>query len=328
MKTKIFLSWLAALLVLAGCEQELGSILPLAAPNSPSIQSLSPKALEILKAGLNDTNSFIRTPAVEIAAETDQKQFLSAIIKKTEDRVVTVRFAAVVALGDMQCKSCGPTLLKKLEDKNPNVQIAAAYSLIKIGDSSDDNRIRQALDSPDPTIVANAVLLLGKLGSQRDVARFYKILGDNDAADKVRFQALESIARLGDMKIYRDKIWPLLISKYHDDRVWGIRCMGVLGTPEAKTAIQTMLEDDVLEVRLTAAEQLGRLGDRSGRQVVQDYLSKQPNLDETTMANQMAVAAIGTIGSPPLNVYLPQALNSRSPIIRLVGAQSVLLQTK
>ena len=103
--------------------------------------------------------------------------------------------------------------------------------------------------------------------------------------------------------------------------------MGLLGTPEAKTAIQTMLEDDVLEVRLTAAEQLGRLKDRSGRQIVKDYLAKA-NFDETTMANQTAVAAIGTIASDSLNAYLHQALSSRSPLIRLFAAQAVLIQKK
>lgn len=328
MKTRRSLIGLCLLLIFAGCQQELGPIFPPAQPKPPTIQSLAPKALEIVKTGLDDKNSFIRTHAVEVAAETDQKQFLAVLIKRTEDPVVTVRFSAVIALGDMQCRTCQPILRKKLEDKNPNVRIAAAYSLIKIGAGSDYTSIRQAMNSSDPTVAANAVLLLGKLGSRQDLARFYEILSDNDAPDKVRFQALESIARLGDLKVYRDKIWPLLISKYNDDRVWGIRCMGALGTSEAKTAIQTMLQDDVVEVRLTAAEQLGRLRDQSGKQVVQDYFSMQPNLDETTMANQMAVAAIGTIGAPSLNGYLPQALSSPSPIIRMVGAQAVLFQMK
>lgn len=91
-------------------------------------------------------------------------------------------------------------------------------------------------------------------------------------------------------------------------------------------AIQTMLEDDVLEVRLAAAEQLGAFGDRSGVRLVRDYLQQGPDLDETTVANQMAITAIGTLKDPSLNVYLPTALASKSPLIRLLAAKSVLLQ--
>jgi HEAT repeat protein len=104
--------------------------------------------------------------------------------------------------------------------------------------------------------------------------------------------------------------------------------MGVLGTPEAQTAVQTMLQDDVLEVRLAAAEQLGSFKDRSGIALVEEYFNQKPNLDETSLANQTAVAAIGKIRDPKLNVYLPGALASKSPIIRLIAAKSVLLQTK
>ncbi len=324
MKTTVLSFLLTTLLIPAGCGLPSA---PAGAPAAASAQALTPKALDILKSALDEGNAFLRTAAVEIAAETGQKQWIPTLVTRTDDPVVTVRFAAVVALGDLRCGTCRPALREKLNDDNPNVRMAAAYALTQIGDGSRHESIRSYIDSGDPTIAANAVLLLGKLGSRDDLPRFYELLGNNDAPDKVRFQALESIARLGDTKVYRTKIWPLLISKYHDDRVWGIRCMGLLGTPEAKTAIQTMLEDDVIEVRLTAAEQLGRLKDRSGTQLVKDYLDKA-NLDETTMANQTAVAAIGTIGSDSLRGYLHPALTGRSPLIRLFAAQAVLMSNQ
>ena len=317
---------LAALLTAAGCTNQFGSIVPPAVPKSATAHPLAPQALKILKAGLENDNSYIRTPAIEITAETGQKQFLPSVVQSTDHRAVTARFAAAVALGDMQCKSCRPVLQKKLDDENPNVRIAAAYSLVKIGDKKYQEMIRRALNSTDPTVKANAILLLGKLGDQEDLNRIRSIMHNNDEVEKVRFQALESLSRLGDPKVYREKIWPLLISKYHDDRVWGIRCMGALATPEAKTAVQTMLQDDILEVRLTAAEQLGQLGDRSGKDRVREYLEQTPNLDETSMANQMAVSAIGTIGDQALNAYLPKALASKSPIIQLIAAKAVLMQ--
>jgi HEAT repeat protein len=275
---------------------------------------------------LDNPNSYVRTAAVEIAARTRQEMFIPRIIQLADDPKVTVRFAALVALGDMQCTSSRAALMKKLEDANPNVRIAAAYALSQIGVFDYRSRILDALKHPNPTVAANAALLVGKMGNPKDLPYLWELMTSGNVGEKVLFQTVESMARLKDPKVYRDKIWPLLISKFHDDRLWGIRCMGVLGTPEALMAIQTMLQDDVLEVRLAAAEQLGTFGDRSGLPLVQKYFEDRPNLDETTVANQLAVAAIGTLRDNSLNGYLSRALASKSPIIRLLAAKSVLIQ--
>lgn len=309
-----------------GCESTLGPIqMPAASPHQ-TIQSMVPQALSVIKESLDNPNAYVRTAAIEIAAVTGGKVFLPRLIQLADDPKVTVRFAALVAMGDMQCTSCRPTLLKKLDDANPNVRIAAAYGLSKIGVLQYRTRILSALKDANPTVAANAALLVGKMGNRQDLPLLWDLMTSGNSNEKVLFQALESIARLKDTKAYRDKIWPLLISKFHDDRLWGIRCMGVLGTPDAVMAIQTMLQDDVLEVRLAAAEQLGILQDRSGLPIVRDYFESRPNLDETNVANQLAVSAIGTLKDSSLNGYLLRALTSRSPFIRLMAAKSVLLQ--
>ena len=82
------------------------------------------------------------------------------------------------------------------------------------------------------------------------------------------------------------------------------------------------------EVRLVAAEQLARLGDKRGEEQVFAYFKTQPDLNEIDMANQTAVMAIGPLKSNRLNKELTKALDSQSPHIRLLAARSVLLQLK
>jgi len=139
-------------------------------------------------------------------------------------------------------------------------------------------------------------------------------------------QTVESIARLGDQQMYRSKLWALQISKFADDRVIGIQGMGALNTIESRDAIATMLQDDVLEVRLAAAEQLARLGDNRGEKLVFDYFQTPPDLNKNDIANGMAVMAIGYLKSGQLNTFLTKALDSQSPYIQLLAAQSVLIQ--
>jgi HEAT repeat protein len=211
------------------------------------------------------------------------------------------------------------------------VQLAAAYSLVKLGYPAFAERLREGVHHKDQTVRANAVLLLGKVGDRGDIDLLYSLLRDDSADEKVKFQAIESLARLKDARLYRSKLWALLISKYADDRVMGIRGMGALGTQDAKSAIMTLLGkdgDEVLEVRLCAAEQLGKLGDRSGHDEVAAYLASNPDMNKPEVANLLAAMAIGRIGTPELVAYLPRVLNSRSDAIRLAGAQSALLLAK
>jgi HEAT repeat protein len=292
------------------------------------VQTLQAKAMMTVQMALSDTTAYMRNHAIEIAIETQQQHWMPEILKKLDDSSVAVRFTAAIAVGEMNCRTCQEQLKKSLEDKNENVRIAAAYSMIRLGDVSHYQLIRDAAVTTDPTIRANALLLLGKLGNKDDLELMYKATGDADTLDKVRLQAVESIARLKDTRIYRSKLWPLLISKYADDRVMGIRGMGILGTTEAREAIQTMLQDDVLEVRLCAAEELGKLGDQGGMNQLTAYFQTNPDLNQATMASGTGVMAIGRLKASNLTGYLKQALDSQSTYIRLAGAQSVLLLTK
>jgi HEAT repeat protein len=291
-------------------------------------EKLQTRATLIIQTSLSDTSAYMRNHAIEAAIETKQLQLMPEILKKLEDSSVAVRFTAAIAVGDLDCQTCKEQLTKNLKDTNENVRIAAAYSMIRLGDKSGYPLIRDAAVAADPTLRANALLLLGKLGSKDDLPLIYKATADVDTTDKVRMQAVDSIARLKDVGIYRSKLWPLLISKYADDRVMGIRGMGLLGTTEAKEAIQTMLQDDVLEVRLCAAEELGKLGDQGGMNQLVTYFQTNPDLNQATMASGAGIMAIGRLNAMNLTGYLDKALNSQSSYIRLAAAQSVLLLKK
>jgi HEAT repeat protein len=328
------MKWISYLLclsviVVCGCvrqEEKTTKEVALLAP--VPAEKLQTRAALIIQKGLSDTNAYMRNHAIEVAIETKQRQWMPDILRKLDDTSVAVRFTAAIAVGELECQVCKEQLSKSLKDTNENVRIGAAYSMIRLGDKSGYQMIRDSAVSTDPTLRANALLLLGKLGSKDDLPLIHKAFADTDAADKVRMQATESIARLKDVSIYRSKLWPLLISKYADDRVMGIRGMGALGTNEAKEAIQTMLQDDVTEVRLCAAEELGKLGDQGGMNQLVTYFQTNPDLNQATMASGTAVMAIGRVKAVNLTGYLNKALDSQSPYIRLAAAQSAILLKK
>ncbi len=319
-----------AVLLLGGCETTAVHHPAESRPaaSAVSAQALKPRALEILRTSLRHENPYVRNHAIEVVVETRQKEMMSDIIRLTGDASVPVRFAATVAAGDMRCYGCEQPIRERLNDEDANVRLAAAYSMIKLNYPEYHADLRQAAAHTDQTVRANALLLLGKNGDRDDLDLLYRAMRDDTASEKVKIQAIDSIAQLKDARLYRNKLWALLISKYADDRVMGIRGMGALGTLDAHNAIITMLTDDVPEVRLCAAEQLGRLGDPAGREEVAQYLRNHADLSRGDVATMLAVMAIGRIGTPELTDWLPKALDSQSDVIRLTAAQSVLLLAK
>ena len=231
------------------------------------------QALSIITDGLSDTDSAYRSKAVEVVSNAGIKDLMPKVEKLMGDDFVPVRFTAAITVGDMKYDNSMPALKKLVEVGDETSKIAAAYAMAKLGDKRNVAIIHEALKSSDQNLKANAALLIGKLGNKDDIAILYKVLGDVTASDAAMFQAAESIAALGDAGIYQ-RLWTMLISKHPDDRIIGIRAMRALGTAQAKEAILTMFYDEVLEVRLVAAAELGKLGDDSGYTEVVDALTK------------------------------------------------------
>jgi HEAT repeat protein len=330
------LRWIAVLGVLLGiwgCEQpaETTQIGPLAAtaPSSPpATDGPVAQSQQIVLDALVDTDPRLRANALEIIATTGQTQLMARTLMLFQDPVFPVRFHAALAVGDLKYTSAKDYVTSMLEDPDENVKLAAAYALMRLGQSEYFRTLCEGIASNDQTVRANAALLLGKSERPQEALRFlYWAMQQRESADKVVFQAAQSIAMLGDERIY-PKLWTRLISAYADDRVIGIEAMGALGTEQAKNALVTMLDDPVVEVRLAAAAQLGKLGEPIGETEVLEALEK--NLaDETDprgpeRVRVLAALAIGEIGTAPLTRHLLKFLSDPSTQVRLAAAKAVL----
>jgi HEAT repeat protein len=296
-------------------------------PPPPAGGDLPSQAEQIISDALSDTDPQIRGSAAEVVASTRQLRLVPKVVKLLADPAVPVRFAAILALGDLTYTPAQENLTRLLTDPDPNIKIAAAYALTRLGQAQYNNNIRTAITSSNQTVRANAALLLGKSGRKEGLPFLYWTLQRDDSSDMVVLQTAEAIAMLHDPPIYR-KLWTSLISAYADDRVIGVRAMGALGTDEAKSVIVTMLDDSVPEVRLAAAEQLGRRGDTVGEAEVLAVFEKNliPQMDAQGQqrVKTLAALAIGEIGTDRPAKYLPQLLQDPSKGVRLAAAKAVL----
>ena len=310
----------------AGCNEYLLSK-PAYSPGA-SAAHLKSEAMGVIASALDDRSPEVRTNAIEAVAATGRMELMAKVSQLLRDDYVPVRFAALCAVGDMKYRGASRTVRQLFDgDPDENCRLAAAYALTKLRMADGMKTLVNATTSEDMTVRANAVVLLGKSGDKRvlDVLYAAKDAGDSDM--RVRMQAAEAIARLADERIY-PKLWALLISKFAEDRIIGIRAMGALGTEDGKNAIITMLDDERIEVRLAAAHQLGVLGESTGEPEVLDVfrknLTSRMSRQESERVRVLTAFAIGEIRGEALGGYLSGLLKGKSQAVRLAAAQAVL----
>ncbi len=286
------------------------------------------EAVAVVSKALQNQNPRIRANAIEVVSDGKIVFLMPKVIKLLKDESMPVRFAAATAIGDMQYLSAKQEVMAMLNDKNENVTAAAAYALVKLGENQYAKAVAEKTASENQTVRANAAMLLGKIGNKNALKILYRVKDDKNSSDVAAFSATEAIAKLGDNKIY-GKIWTMLISAYADDRYMGTIAMSHLKTDQAAGALITMLDDEIPEVRITAAGRLGLYGDQSGAVIVDEYLSgKRGNdADETVKEHRdvLAAIAVGQIGQTALVNYLPKMLKENSVRVRLAAAKSILL---
>ncbi|MHC4726146.1 MAG: HEAT repeat domain-containing protein [Planctomycetota bacterium] len=284
------------------------------------------KALRIIQDALMDNDPLVRARAIEVVASTGQLKLMPQVQRLMQDNYVPVRFAAALAVGDLTYSPGKRTLNKLITDKDANVVVAAAYAMGKLGSTEHIQILRKAATDSDQKVRANAVFLLGKSGDRNSLQLLWNTMQDRSSDDKVAYQSAEAIATLGDKRIF-SKIWSMLISSYHDVRTMGVIAMGKLKTPEAKNALIRMLDDDVLEVRLVAAEQLGLFRDPIGEpkvlEVFEKNLTNGMDLQAAERTNVLTALAIGQIRTPALKKFLPQMLENDSKLVRIAAAKAV-----
>jgi HEAT repeat protein len=310
-------------IIVFGCE---GSSQTLGGFYDTDITSLQAQANQIIQNSLDDTNPVARVNAIEVIATTGQFKLMPKVQRLLQDEFTPVRFAAALAVGDMRYSQAKSSLNPLLKDKDVNVIIAASYAMGRLGSTEYFKVLRKAINSNDQTVRANAAFLLGKTGDKSSLDLLKKAQEDRNSSDKVRFQILEARARLGDEEVLQ-RLWAIVFSAFADDRIMGIRAMGLLGTSKARDILVTKLDDTILEVRLVAAEQLGKLQDRIGETEVLSVFEKNltAGLDREAIerANVLTALAIGEICTPDLEKFLPQLLKNESKFVRIAAAKAV-----
>lgn len=291
------------------------------------VASARAEAKYVIDHALADEDAVARVNAIEVVGTTGRVDFMPKVQRLLQDSAVPVRFAAALAVGDLRYAPAKGVLAPLLKDEDSNVIVAASYAMGRLGAEEYYRVVTEGTESKDQTVRANAILLLGKTGDRKYLSTIKAAQEDRFSSDKVRFQALDARARLGDEEVLQ-KLWAVVYSAYANDRALGVRAMGALGTAKAKEILMSKLDDTIPEIRVVAAEELGRLGETVGERQVLDALEQSltsSNLEKQDIEriHVLVALAIGQIRTDALTKHLPQLLKSDSKYVRIAAAKAV-----
>ena len=189
--------------------------------------------LEAALRDLEHTDPRVRAQAADALGridDADRGAAVTALVRAVDDAHPSVRYAALLSLGELAAGEAVDAIAARLGDGEPLVREAATIALGQLGDAGGPrawSALERALGADAPEVRFQAVASLAELDAARAASLVVGLLDDGDA--KVRAQAAAALGDAGDRR--------------HADRL-------------------ARLLDDAGDVRHEAALALARLGDR------------------------------------------------------------------
>lgn len=189
--------------------------------------------LEAALRDLEHKDPRVRAQAADALGRVDDGERMMALAPLTraaDDAHPSVRYAALLSLGELSAAESVATVIAHLGDEIPLCREAATIALGQLGPSGGDSAwqaLTQALASREPEVRFQAIASLAELDAARAAPLVAPLLTDSDG--KIRAQVAAALGDAGD-RAYADRLAALL--------------------------------DDADEVRHEAALALARLGDR------------------------------------------------------------------
>ena len=230
------------------------------------------------------------------AAEHDAA--VTALVRAVDDEHPSVRYAALLSLGELAAGAAVDAIAGRLGDGEPLVREAAAIALGQLGAgggarawsalqaalAADEPEVRfQAvaslaeidaaraaplvvalLDDGDAKVRAQAAAALGDSGERRHADRIARLLDDSD---DTRHEAALALARLGDRRAVPTLVSALAVVDRALDAATALAALGIGDDAVARAALGNEVDrffGDAL-VKVRAAEALAKAGDARGR---------------------------------------------------------------
>ncbi len=202
-----------------------------------------------------------------------------------------IRWGAIEVLGNLQTEQALPALIEAAHHPEENTRQLAVTALGKIGHPDGIHAITAALNEADWQMRNTAVRALGRIGTEDVILPLLASM--RDAHVQVRETAAQMLQTLRIPQASE-----ILLTAVHGTDAWTrrhlARALGEIGDRRALPLLENLaVNDDDVQVRLSAAQALAKMGIARGETVILRTLNA-PSAQTRTLA----AIALGNIGNP------------------------------
>lgn len=245
-----------------------------------------------------------------------------ALLRALRDGSPAASEEAAAALGRIEDPRIAPALLALLSEGETPVKINAMAALVRGDGSIAVPALIGTLDDPDPVVREAAVKALGEIGDERVVPALIAALKDRDRG--VSGSAAVALGQIRDPRVL-----PALIAAMEDSDAGSgnrrARREDAASAPGAGPVAELIgqLHDFDIRRRASAAEALGRLGDRNAVPALIALLEDEERMrPDSRVMGRAAAGALARIGGErALSTLLAALENEQSyPGLRIEAA--------
>ncbi len=329
------LPWIAAGVLLgslAGCVEPTAAPsatapAPLGAQERMDVEQRARALLD--KAARSDVDA-VASNAVEALVKVAPKESTDAFRAAARSNTPIVRYAGLVALGDVRDRGAMQLLEKARNDPDPRVRLAAMYAMYRCGKREAGRALSKALtDGPDENVRGAAIDLVGRLQEPAPIKRLKAALRApvNQKSNRLIVQIYAAMAMLGD----KDALGHLQQYSQGDvvARVIALQTLAEIGNSETRDALRYRLskEDEYIEHRLLAAAGLGKMGSKDGLDLALRSTTHEPKDPQDTEATwrvpALAARALGDIGDKSALPRLRQMAEDNDPRVQVAACYAI-----
>ena len=233
------------------------------------------QALQIVLDASRSEDPRARAAALEaIQPEADRAQTMALIA--LEDESASVRFAALVTIGQLQHERLGQAALDLAHDDNDSVRGAAVFAAQRCGVDVGEQLsiLAQMLGHRDPGVRGNGAMLLGMLGDDSAVPMLEEMMKlpmpRIDPADRIwlQLQFAQALLEINpDDEEMLDLVRTSVFSTIDDVRVLSLQVVGQVRDRRMIGAMESMMghAHDPIQIRIAAARSLALMGNQRGQ---------------------------------------------------------------
>ncbi len=274
----------------------------------------------VLTTALKDPDSRVRRSAADALGHIGEKArtAIPALVEAFDDMDPSVVAAAARAAGQMGTRASKATgnLTALLDHDDARVRAAASASLGNLGRRAAKSAfdLNGRLSDPDPAVRAAAAVSLGQLGprSKASVTDLIRVLGDDD--DSVRDAASGALVRMG------KKAVPNLVRALQNGNPIFLQAvvdtLGRIGPAAAPRLSEALLEDQAPDIaRGYAAMALAQIANRDDSVIATLTTALEDQSVNVRMSAAEALGHAGALAQPASAKLIEISIDSRESVL-------------